>query len=401
MIDLVILGSTGSIGTQALEVVRENPQLFRVVALAAGGSNLDLLAEQTAEFRPQIIGIGQGDPAKLAELLNGRGITSAECEITVGANEIDSIAGSFPQATVLNAITGGIGLGPTLHALRSGSRVALANKESLVVGGHLVKRAMKYPGQIIPVDSEHSAIAQGLLTGVHEKGLVSPVVTGKSELHQIVLTASGGPFRNMKRSQLRDVGPQQALAHPTWDMGPMVTINSSTLMNKGLELIEAALLFDVTVEQIVPVIHPQSIIHSMVTWQDGSSIPQASNPNMKVPIALGMNWPQHLPSVGVPLRWDEPQSWTFEPVDHQVFPALNLAKKALTASPTHPAVMNAANEVCVHAFLGGNLSWLEIVDTVTKVVEEHQGITDPSYDDIIAVQEWAVIQAEALITSLS
>lgn len=395
-VDLVILGSTGSIGTQALAVVRRHPGRFRVVGLAAGGANLDLLARQIEEFQPTAVAIGVGEAGELrARLAASR--MALPPRIDVGSLAVEELAGAFPRATVLNGITGGVGLGATLSALKAGSLLALANKESLVVGGHLVKKAQRFPGQIIPVDSEHSALAQALLAGVHEKGLVSPVVTGRSELLEIVLTASGGPFRGWSRAELADVTAKQALAHPTWDMGPVVTINSSTLMNKGLELIEASLLFDVPARRITPVVHPQSIVHSALTWKDGSTIAQAAYPNMEVPIALGLTWPDHLESVGRPLRWDVASSWTFEPVDHHVFPALTLAAEALAASPTHPAVLNAANEVCVAAFLDERLPYLAVIDTVAAVVEQHDGIAAPDLDDVLGVQEWAAHRAVELM----
>lgn len=391
--DLVILGSTGSIGTQALQVVRKHPDKFRVIGLAAGGSNLGLLGEQIAEFKPQVVALAGGDAKELkTQLPSGR-----SPNIVVGQSGVETVAGSFPNARVLNGITGGVGLGATLRALEAGSLLALANKESLVVGGHLVRKAVQYPGQIFPVDSEHSAIAQTLMTGVHEKGLVSSVVTGRSELSEIVLTASGGPFRGCSAAQLQNVTAREALAHPTWDMGPVVTINSSTLINKGLELIEAAILFDVQAHQIKPVIHPQSVVHSAVTWSDGSTILQASYPNMEVPIALGLSGPSRLDTVGEPLRWDAEQSWTFEPVDNEVFPALDLSVAAFSASPTHPAVLNAANEVAVAAFLKGKLPYLGIVDTVSAALAEHSGIADPTLEDVLDVQQWATIRARELV----
>lgn len=403
VIDIVVLGSTGSIGTQALDVVARHPDRFSVVGLAAGGANLGLLAKQVEQYRPQMVAVAKpltdtalGDLGSDAALLKQ---AAANCGATLfsGEGATEEVAGSFPNATVLNGVTGGIGLAATLRALQSGARLALANKESLVVGGALVRDALAHPGQVIPVDSEHSAIAQALLSGVHEKGMVSPVVTGRSEVASLVLTASGGPFRGKKRSELMDVTAEQALAHPTWAMGPVVTVNSSTLINKGLELIEAALLFDIPPQQITPVVHPQSIVHSMVTWQDGSTIAQASYPDMRVPIALGMDWPTHQKSVGVPLRWDEATEWAFEPVDHETFPALQLAQHALDASGTHPAVLNAANEVCVDAFLNGKISWVKIVDTVTDVVMEHDGVASPTLEDVNSVQKWAVQRASELL----
>lgn len=392
---VVLLGSTGSIGTQALEVIDQHHEEFEVVALSAGGRSLELLAEQCVRYRPRVVGIHDGDARRLESLIAS---ASGEIpEILVGPDASTQIAGSFPQAVVLNGITGGVGLGPTLAALEAGSTLALANKESLVVGGPLVRRAMKRDGQIVPVDSEHSAIAQCLASGVHEKGLTAQRVTGKSELAQLVLTASGGPFRGKKRADLAEVTPQQALAHPTWNMGPVVTINSSTLVNKGLELIEAHLLFDVPASDIVPVVHPQSIVHSMVTWKDGATIAQASPPDMKLPIALGLTWPRRLSDIEKPVDFLQQQEWTFEPVDSQTFPAINLARAAVTESPTHPAVYNAANEVFVDAFLRGQLAYLSIVDLLEEVLAEHQGIEEPTLDDILGAQEWAKASARSHI----
>lgn len=392
---VVLLGSTGSIGTQALEVIDQHREEFEVVALSAGGRSLELLAEQCIRYRPRVVGIHDGDARRLESLIaSASGVIP---EILVGPDASTQIAGSFPQAVVLNGITGGVGLGPTLAALEAGSTLALANKESLVVGGPLVRRAMKRDGQIVPVDSEHSAIAQCLASGVHEKGLTAQRVTGKSELAQLVLTASGGPFRGKKRADLAEVTPQQALAHPTWNMGPVVTINSSTLVNKGLELIEAHLLFDVPASDIVPVVHPQSIVHSMVTWKDGATIAQASPPDMKLPIALGLTWPKRLSDIEKPVDFLQQQEWTFEPVDSQTFPAINLARAAVTESPTHPAVYNAANEVFVDAFLRGQLAYLSIVDLLEEVLTEHQGIDEPTLDDILGAQEWAKASARSHI----
>ncbi len=397
-IEVVVLGSTGSIGTQALEVVGEHPAHFSVAALAAGGRSLETLAAQVAQFSPRTVAVASvSDLASPGYELLASACSQVGAELWVGADATQQVAASIPNATVLNGVTGGIGLAATLAALEAGCTLALANKESLVVGGHLVKAAMQRPGQIVPVDSEHSAIAQALLSGVHNRGLVAPVLDGRSELASIVLTASGGPFRGKKRSELESVTAQQALAHPTWSMGPVVTVNSSTLMNKGLELIEASLLFDVPPAQITPVVHPQSMVHSMVTWQDGSTIAQASHPDMKVPIALGLDWPSHQPHVGVPLSFEEAMSWEFEPVDAATFPALSLAEGALGASATHPAVLNAANEVAVDAFLAGAAKWTAIVDTVAEVLGEHAGLTAPTFEDVVEVQRWAAARAAELL----
>ncbi len=397
---IVLLGSTGSIGTQALDIVRANPLRFDIRGLAAGGGNIELLARQVVEFDVPVVSVDRLVGGELRDAIHAID-SSAHPQIIEGADGATQVASLVPDGVVLNGITGGVGLLPTLVALKSGATLALANKESLVVGGHLVRSACVRPGQIVPVDSEHSAIAQALASGVHEAGLTSPVVTGRTEVADLVLTASGGPFRGKKRAELADITPEAALAHPTWNMGPVVTINSSTLVNKGLELIEAHLLFDVAPEHIVTTVHPQSIVHSMVTWIDGATTLQASPPDMRLPIALGLTWPERLHDVEKPLTWVDAQSWTFEPVDSDTFPAINLARHAVASSPTHTAVYNAANEVFVDAFLAKKLPWLGIVDSLTKVVESHDGIADPTLDDILGVEEWARAQANALVSSWS
>ena len=285
-IPVVLLGSTGSIGTQAREVIESHRGRFDVLGLSAGGASITELAAQIVALNPEYVGVARDVREVLSAALESMGGTCPE--VFVGENAsvevvcacVERAAQLYPRATpvVLNGITGGVGLSSTLAALTCGARLALANKESLVVGGALVKNAMRFPGQIVPVDSEHSAIAQALASGVHERGLTSPVVSGRSEVADLVLTASGGPFRGRRREELRGVRAEQALAHPTWQMGPVVTINSSTLINKGLELIEAHLLFDVAPEHIVATVHPQSIVHSMVTWCDGATTLQASPP---------------------------------------------------------------------------------------------------------------------------
>lgn len=396
--DVVILGSTGSIGTQALDVIDSHPGRFRVRALAAGGAHPELLADQVAAHGVEVVALAAQTPEPFLRALAQRHPTLVRTpEVLCGPDAATQVAGGFPEAVVLNGITGGVGLGPTLAALHSGADLALANKESLVVGGALVRAALRRPGQVVPVDSEHSAIAQSLASGVHERGLTSPVLSGRSEVADLVLTASGGPFRGRTRAELADVTPEQALSHPTWSMGPVVTINSSTLVNKGLELIEAHLLFDVPAEHILTSVHPQSIVHSMVTWRDGATIAQASPPDMRLPIALGLAWPERLEHVEHPLGWDAAQSWTFEPVDDTTFPAISLARRAVAASPTHPAVLNAANEVLVEAFLGGELPWLGIVDTLVEVVGAHEGVAEPSLDDVLAVEEWARARAREAV----
>ena len=407
---LIILGSTGSIGTQALDVVRElkasGQSDIQVLGLAAGGSQLELLAKQVAEFSPRAVAVANPNAAtQLPDLLKHYGAGKQPLQILSGPDAAAELVRSLAMGqdgTVLNGITGSVGLAATLATLADGARLALANKESLVVGGALVKQALAYPGQVVPVDSEHSAIAQALLSGRHEKGLTSPVVSGYSEVSRLILTASGGPFRGKKRQQLSQVTAAQALAHPTWSMGPVVTVNSSTLVNKGLELIEAHLLFDVDASDIDVAVHPQSIVHSMVEFVDGATIAQASPPDMRLPIALGMTWPQRPRLVGKltkPTDFTKVSSWDFEPVDNHTFPALQLARHAVSASDTHPAVFNAANEQAVDAFLKGALKWVDIVDIDIAVVNEHEGLSAPSLDDVLAVDRWARARADELIAA--
>ncbi len=354
---VVILGSTGSIGTQALDVIRSNRDRFTVVGLAAG-TNVGLLAEQADEF-------GVADTA-------------------LGADDAERLVRAVDADVVLNGITGSVGLGPTLAALESGRTLALANKESLIVGGELVTRIAK-PGQIVPVDSEHSAIAQALRSGT------------AAEVARLVLTASGGPFRGRSRESLRDVTPAEALAHPTWDMGLVVTTNSSTLVNKGLEVIEAHVLFDVPYERIEVTVHPQSVIHSMVEFVDGSTIAQASPPDMRLPISLGLDWPNRVAGVGVPLDWTAAHAWTFEPLDGEAFPAVALAKSVGTAGSTSPAVFNAANEQAVTAFHAGRIGYLDILETVERVVDAHSPERDLTRETLAFAELWARAEADRLI----
>ena len=384
---VVILGSTGSIGTQALEVIRRNRDHFRVIGLAAGGSDPALLAQQVREFGVPRVAVA--DPVA-ADALRDLG-----CEILIGPDASTLLADSAADV-VLNGITGSIGLMPTLAALGSGAVLALANKESLVVGGALVKAAAM-PGQIVPVDSEHSAIAQCLRSG------------NRHEVRRLVLTASGGPFRGWSREALDTVTPEQALAHPTWSMGRMVTTNSATLVNKGLEVIEAHLLFDVPYADISVVVHPQSIVHSMVEFWDGSTIAQASPPSMRIPIALGLNWPARVRDAAPPCDWTTAATWTFEPLDDATFPAVRLARTAGEAGGTAPAVFNAANEVAVEAFHGAAIAFPGILDVVERVLSTHlDGIhTEPgaalvpsagvSVQDVLEAERWARRYTAALI----
>jgi 1-deoxy-D-xylulose-5-phosphate reductoisomerase len=387
----VILGSTGSIGTQALDLVRRNPGRFRVVALAAGGGNPGLLARQAAEFRVQMVAVaspaGAGEvraalqPALEAESF---GRTTPSVTVLSGPDAVCELAG-YPCDVVLNGVDGAAGLRATLAALRAGRILALANKESLIIGGPLVTQLAK-PGQIVPVDSEHSTIAQCLRAGL------------RSEVKRLVLTASGGPFRGWPRAKLESVTPEQALAHPTWNMGPLITVNSATLVNKGLEVIEAYLLFGFGLGQIDVVVHPQSIVHSMVEFADGATIIQASPPDMRIPIGLGLAWPERVAGAAPCLDWAKAASWTFEPLDDEAFPAVSLAREAARIGGTAPAVYNGANEACVAAFLSGRISFPRIVDTVARVVSEHDtsGAGDLTLDDVLAVDAWARARANEL-----
>jgi 1-deoxy-D-xylulose-5-phosphate reductoisomerase len=355
---VIILGSTGSIGTQALDVIAANPERFEVVGLAVG-SNREEMNSQAERFGVRNVAVGHSDAEALVR--------------------------SIDADVVLNGITGSVGLGPTLAALETGKTLALANKESLIVGGSLVTSLAK-PGQIVPVDSEHSALAQCLTAGTH------------SEVRRLVLTASGGPFRGRTREQLVNVTPREALAHPTWDMGLVVTTNSSTLVNKGLEVIEAHLLFDIPFDRIDVTVHPQSIIHSMVEFVDGSTIAQASPPDMRLPISLGLDWPHRVANVGAPLDWTTSHTWTFEPLDDEAFPAVRLAKQVGTAGVTYPAVFNAANEEAVAAFHAGAIGYLEILEIVAAVVEDHQPASgEMSRESVWEAEEWARAAARARI----
>ncbi len=353
---VIILGSTGSIGTQALEVIAANPDRFEVVGLAAG-QNTDLLEQQKSAFK----------------------VTNA----VQGAEAATKLVEDTDADVVINGITGSIGLAPTLATLSTGKILALANKESLIVGGRLVTQAAK-PGQIVPVDSEHSALAQCLLGGTQQ------------EVRKLILTASGGPFRGWSKEQLASVTPEQALAHPTWVMGKVVTTNSATMVNKGLELIEAHLLFDVPFDRIEVTVHPQSVVHSMVEFVDGSVLAQCSPPNMKLPIALGMSWPDRVPNVAPACDWTKAATWTFEPLNESVFTAIKLARQVGESGLTYPAVYNAANEQAVEAFHAGFIKFDQIVDLVQRVVDAHDAEKELSLEGVLAAERWARDRADAL-----
>jgi 1-deoxy-D-xylulose-5-phosphate reductoisomerase len=391
--DIVLLGSTGSIGTQAADIVRRNPGRFRVVGLAAGGGNPALLASQALEFGAEVVAVASDRRvedlrralhAEAAREAPGARPPRALPKILAGADAIAEVA-AWPCDVVLNGVTGAVGLAATLAAIDAGHVLALANKESLIMGGPLVA-GRAAPGQIVPVDSEHSALAQCLRGGRAE------------EVRRLVVTASGGPFLHRSRDELEDVTPEQALAHPTWNMGPVVTVNSATLVNKGLELIEAHLLFGIGFDAIEAVVHRQSVIHSMVEFTDGSTIAQASPPDMRIPIALALAWPARVPDAASPIDWSKAHTWTFEPLDESAFPAVALARAAGTAGGTAPAVYNAANEVCVEAFLGRGLQFTRIIDTVARVLSEHDGSSRElvTLEDVLAADSWARDRAREL-----
>ena len=374
--ELVILGSTGSIGIQALEIVEANPSLFTVVAISAAGSNPELIISQAKKFNVKVIGV-----TKNAEIIRQ---ALPHVDVIDGPHASTEVA-AITCDVVLNAITGSIGLAPTLAALDADNRVALANKESLVAGGDLVNARSK-KDQLLPVDSEHSAIWQALIG------------ENRSDISQLILTASGGPFRD--RQDLSGVSVQEALAHPTWVMGPVVTINSATLMNKGLEIIEAHYLFDIPYSKIEAVIHPQSVVHSMVEFVDGSTIAQASPPNMKGPISLALSYPHRVPALTTPIDWKNAHTWNFAPIDASRFPAVTLAREVGTAGGGLPAVFNAANEVAVQAFVDGHIKFTDIVKTVSAVVEKLRGNVNQTVrdlTDVSAIEEDARRSASELL----
>ena len=374
--ELVILGSTGSIGVQALEIVEANPTLFTVVALSAAGSNPDLLIAQAKKFKVKVVGV-----AKNADLIRQ---ALPGVEVVDGPHASTEVA-AISCDVVLNGITGSIGLAPTLAALDADNRVALANKESLVAGGDLVLSRAK-EDQLLPVDSEHSAIWQAL---IGEK---------KSEISKLILTASGGPFRD--RTDLSGVTVQEALAHPTWVMGPVVTINSATLMNKGLEIIEAHYLFGVSYSQIEAVIHPQSVIHSMVEFVDGSTIAQGSPPNMKGPISLALHYPHRVPAATAPIDWTQSHTWNFAPIDTGRFPSVALARECGAIGGGAPAIFNASNEVAVQAFVDGLIKFTDIVSVVSASVDALRSSAASKLrdlSDVSAIEEDARRTAHELV----
>lgn len=383
---VVILGSTGSIGTQALEVIADNPDKFRVVGIAAGGSVPEAVVKQARELglTPSQVAVAKPEAAReVSAALGGEVVADAE-----------ELVRSQPADTVLNALVGSQGLASTLAVLETGARLALANKESLVAGGGIVTRRAE-PGQIVPVDSEHSAMAQCLRSG------------DRGEVARFVLTASGGPFRGRTREQMWDVTPEQAAAHPTWSMGQMNTLNSATLVNKGLELIEASLLFDIAPSLIDVTVHPQSIIHSMITFADGATIAQASPPSMKLPISHALAWPERVAGAQPALDFADAMEWTFLPLDDTAFPAVRLARDVAEAGHGYPAVYNAANEEAAAAFLDGRIRFPQIVDVITDVLDgatefaNYPSDREATFDDVIAIESEARRRATARVAALS
>ena len=393
---VTVLGSTGSIGTQTLDIIRANSKDFQVFGIGAGGTNPTLLAQQALEFNVEYLAIATATAAQdvqLALYAQAKKLGFSEGnfalpKLLIGPTAATELA-QIAVDVLVNAITGAVGLLPTVEALKAGSTLALANKESLVIGGAAVMNLAK-PGQIVPVDSEHSAIAQCL---VGQQG---------QQVHKLILTASGGPFRGMNLTQLEEVTVEQALNHPTWSMGPVVTINSATMMNKGLEVIEAHLLFDVAYENIEVVVHPQSVVHSMVEFIDGSTIAQASPPDMHLPISLGLNWPHRIAKSSIACNWTAPTSWHFEPLDEVTFPAVLLAKRAGELAGTAPAVLNGANEVAVASFLAGNMSFIKIVNFVSQVLETHiksNFVSDEelTIEEVLKAADWAQRYSQELL----
>ena len=379
---ILILGSTGSIGTQALEVIADNLEKFEVVGIAAGGGQPDLLIRQAQALNlpPERVAVSDRKVAPaIQEVLGGTVIS--------GPDAAKSLVENVEADTVLNALVGSLGLSATLAALASGAQLALANKESLVAGGQLVLDMAK-PGQLVPVDSEHSAMAQCLLAGT------------RLEVARLVLTASGGPFRGWKREEMWTVTPEQAAAHPTWSMGQMNTLNSATLVNKGLELIEASLLFSIPAERIDVTVHKQSIIHSMVTFVDGATIAQASPPSMKLPISLALDWPNRVPEAQPALDFTQSFSWDFEPVDDATFPAVQCARDVVTRGGTWPAIYNAANEEAAAEFLSGRIAFPQIMDVVEEVLEHADGFAGvPStVEDVLASEAAARAKAHDVMS---
>ena len=374
MRSISILGSTGSIGTQALDVVRRHPDRFKVVGLSAAGTNQELLLGQVREFLPPVVAIA--DEAAAAEMREAVGSLRG-VELLIGPDAAEQLAKDTEADIVLNALVGSSGLGPTLAVLQNGKTLALANKESLVVGGELVMDLIKgEPERLLPVDSEHAALAMALRGERRE------------DLKRVVITGSGGPFRGWTATELAKASMKEALQHPVWSMGPKITIDSATLMNKGLEVIEAHYLFGLEYSQIHVLIHPAGVVHAIAEFRDGSMRAEMASADMRLPIQLALAWPERLPTGIAPLPLTE-TPLTFEPVDHEAFPAVDLAYRVGGLGLTFPAVMNAANEVAVMAFLDGKIPLPRIVEIVQTIVDEHEPPSVVSVVHIERADAWA------------
>jgi 1-deoxy-D-xylulose-5-phosphate reductoisomerase len=383
MRSVTILGSTGSIGTQALDVVRHNPERFKVVGLSAAGTNQELLVGQIREFLPPLVAIA--DEAAAQEVRDRLGETVRGVELLVGPQAGEQLAADTEADTILNGLVGSQGLGPTLTALQSGKTVALANKESLVVGGDLVMDLIKgEPERLLPVDSEHAALALALRGERRE------------DLKRVVITGSGGPFRGWSATELSRASMKEALQHPVWSMGPKITIDSATLMNKGLEVIEAHHLFGLEYSQIHVLIHPEGVVHAIAEFRDGSMRAEMASADMRLPIQLALAWPERLPTGVAPLPLTE-TPLTFEPVDHEAFPAVDLAYRVGALGLTFPAAMNAANEVAVMAFLEGKIPLPRIVEIVQTIVDQHEPPSVVSVVHIERADAWARRRAMEII----
>ena len=379
---IAILGSTGSIGVNALKVIQANPEKYEVTALAAG-RNIDLLLKQIEDFRPVAVSIL--DENLCSELKNRLGGNKGP-EVFYGNDGVGRLATLDQIDTVISAMTGAAGLLPTYEAIKAGKDIALANKETMVMAGHLIMTAVKKNGvSLVPIDSEHSAVLQSLQGHT------------KEDLRRVILTASGGPFRDVPMEQMTTITPAQALNHPNWHMGPKISIDSATMMNKGLETIEAKWLFDLEMAQIGILIHPQSVVHSMVEYNDGSIIAQLGIPDMMIPISYALSFPHHLKNDFSTLRLEEIGVLNFEKPDMKKFPCLELAFRAAEIGASMPAVLNAANEIAVESFLDGKIAFLDIPALIDKSMEAHKPHPVETIEMVMEADRWARKTARGLL----
>lgn len=383
MKNIVILGSTGSVGKNSLSVIEKFPDRFKVLGLAAG-RNIELLKEQIIRFRPKLVAVS--DPESCSSLINDLSGCGIGVDVLCGIEGVSAVAAMDDADTVISAIVGSAGLLPTLAAVRAGKVVALANKETLVVAGDIINAEIKKSGaRLLPVDSEHSALFQ-CMNGC-----------SKDSIRRLILTASGGPFFGRKSEELTDITASDALRHPNWQMGRKISIDSATLMNKGLEVIEAKALFDIPLNKIDVLVHPQSIVHSIVEFADGSCLAQLSKPDMKGPIAYALSYPERLDEVMEPLAWEKLSGLTFHQPDTASFPCLALAYEAAETGGTMPAVLNAANEVAVHAFLDGLIGFKDIPAIIKKVMKAHEVKEARQLDIVLEADRWARIKAAEVL----